>query len=257
MATRVMGGRYTVGSVRARRDQLVLGAAAAAVLIAIVVFAAPGGVRETAEPEATPMVGRPLFGGSLEAGVRYRTRSFIPQLSFVVSDRDWIVQDASRTDYLRLDRRIRTDTPGSELPPRSWLTFSRVTQVHNPDLPRRNVEAALGDPYAWMKRHPDLVVGPAEPITVAGIRGQSFHVTVSFSRPARAAGACRPLLVVCTSVAPDRYYPDGTRLRTIVLPLDGGPFVIDVQGQTQRDLDEVEVPATAVLRSLRLDVTRP
>jgi len=243
--------------VRVRRDQLVLGAAAAAVLIAIVAFAASSGVRKTAEPTPGPPAGKPLFGGSLEAGVRYRTRWFVPRVSFVVSDRDWLVQDASRTDYLRLDRRLRTDQPGSELPPRSWLTFSRITRLENPRFRSRNAEIALDDVYTWMKRHRDLVVGPAEPVTIAGIRGQSFHVNVSFSRPARAAGACRPLLVVCTSVAPDRYYPDGTRLRTIVLPLDGGPFVIDVQGQTQRDLDEVEVPATAVLRSLRLDVTRP
>jgi hypothetical protein len=252
-----MGGRYTVEAVRVRRDQLVLGAAAAALLIAIVVFAASSGVRDTVAPAPTPAAGRPLFGGSLETAVRYRTRSFIPQLSFVVSDRDWLVQDASRTDYLRLDRRIRSDTPGSELPPRSWLTFSRITQVNDPRLRRRNPEAALRNLYGWMKRHPDLVVGPAEPVTVDGIRGRSFHVTVRFSKPARAAGACRPLLLVCTSIAPDRYYPDGTRLRTIILPLDDGPFVIDMQGQTQRDLDELEFPADAVVRSLRIGPRRP
>jgi hypothetical protein len=238
-----------------RRDQVVLGAAAAAVLVGIVVFAAPSGVREGPAPTPTPAAGRPLFGGSLDAGVRYRTRAFIPAFSFVVSDSDWLVQDASRTDYLRLDRRIRSDAPGSELPPRSFLTFSRVQKAHDPKLRGRDAAGALRDMYGWMRRHPDLIVGPAEPVTIAGIRGQSFPVTVRFSRPARAAGACRPLLIVCTSISPDRYYPDGTRLRTIVLPLEDAPFVIDIQGQTQRDLDEVEVPAAAVLRSLRL--TRP
>jgi hypothetical protein len=108
-----------------------------------------------------------------------------------------------------------------------------------------------------MKRHPDLIVGHAEPVTIAGVRGQSFPVTVQFSKPARAAGACRPLLLVCTAISPDRYYPDGTRLRTIILPLADGPFVIDLQGATQRDLDEVEAPAAAVLRSLRVDLTTP
>jgi hypothetical protein len=243
--------------VRVRRDQLVLGAAAAAVLIAIVALAAPGGVRDAGTPTPTPSGERPLFGGSLEAGVRYRTRAFIPPLSFSVSDSEWIVQDASRTDYLRLDRRIRTDRAGSELPPRSFLTFSRITRIENRRFRSRDADIALEDVYGWMKHHPDLVVGPAEPTTVAGLRGKSFHVTVSFSRPARAAGACRPLLLVCTSVAPDRYYPDGTRLRTIVLPFPDGPFVIDLQGQTQRDLDDVEAPASALLRSLRVDLTRP
>jgi hypothetical protein len=251
-----MGRRYTVAPVAVRRDQLVLGAVAAAVLVAIVVVAAPSGVRHGPPPSPTP-AGRPLFGGSLEPGVRYRTRSFVPPLSFVVSDGDWLVQDDTGTDYLRLDRRIRSDAPGSELPPRSWLTFSRITRVFDPDFRSRNRDIALDDLHAWMKRHPDLIVGPAEPVTVAGIRGRSFPVAVRFSKPARAAGACRPLLIVCTSIAPDRYYPDGTRLRTIVLPLDNGPFVIDLQGQTQRDLEELEVPAAAVLRSLRLDATRP
>jgi hypothetical protein len=247
-----MGARYTVAAVAVRRDQLVLGAAAAAVLVAIVVIGAPRGVRERAEPTPTPAAGRPLFGGSLDAGVRYRTRSFVPPFSFVVADGDWLVQDATGTDHLQLDRRIRTDAPGSELPPRSWLTFSRVRRVFDPRFRHRDADIALDDLHAWMRRHPDLIVGPAEPVTVAGVRGESFHVTVRFSKPARPAGACRPLLVVCTSIAPDRYYPDGTRLRTIVLPLADGPFVIDIQGQTQRDLDEVEVPAAAVLRSVRL-----
>ena len=234
---------------------MVLGAAAAAVLVAIVVVGAPGGVRTTENPEPTPAAGRPLFSGSLEAGVRYRTRSFIPPLSFVVSDRDWMAMDATRTDVLRLDRRIRSDAPGSELPSRSSLTFSRLTQV--PELPRRSADLALVNVHAWLKNHRDLVVGRARPVTIAGIRGRSFPVAVHFSRPARAAGACRPLLIVCTSIAPDRYYPDGTRLRTIVLPLADGPFVIDLQGTSQRDLDEIEAPAAAILRSLRIDVTRP
>jgi hypothetical protein len=256
MATRVMGRRYTFAAVAVRRDQLVVGAAATAVLVAIVVLAAPRGVQQGPEPVPTP-AGRPLFGGSLEAGVRYRTRAFLPALSFAVSDGDWLVQDATATDYLRLDRRVRDDAPGSERPPRSFLTFSRLTRVFDPRFRHRRANLATRDLYAWMKRHPDLIVGPAAPVTVAGRRGRSFAVTVRFSKPARAAGACRPLLIVCTSIAPDRYYPDGTHLRTIVLSLDDGPFVIDLQGQTQKDLDEVEVPAAAVLRSLRIDATRP
>src|SRR3954453_19135411 len=69
MATRVMGRRYTFAAVAVRRDQLVVGAAAAAGLVAIVVLGAPRGVQQGPEPVPTP-AGRPLFGGSLEAGVR-------------------------------------------------------------------------------------------------------------------------------------------------------------------------------------------
>jgi hypothetical protein len=91
-------------------------------------------------------------------------------------------------------------------------------------------------------------------VTVAGVRGRVFDVAVDFTRPAHAAAACRALLIVCTAIAPGRYYPDGTRMRTYILPRTANtpPLVIDIVGQTQRDLDKVEAPAAEILRTLRL-----
>jgi hypothetical protein len=243
--------------VRLRRDQLVLGAVAAAVLLAIVAFAASSGVKtEPAEPTPTAVPGaeRELFGGSLEPRVRYRTRTFAPPLSFVVGDTEWLVEDAKQPAHLAVERRIRTGQPGSELPSRSSVVFSRIVQVFDPHTGHG---LYVDDLHAWLRRHPDLHVGPATPVTVAGVRGERFDVAVDFTRPAHAAAACRPLLIVCTAIAPGRYFPDGTRMRTYVLPRPGNtpPLVIDIVGQTQRDLDNVEAPAAELLRTLRIGAT--
>jgi hypothetical protein len=233
-----MTRRYTVGGVGARREQVVLGAVAAAVLVAIVAFAAAGGGVRTATPTPTPRPRptiepvRPLFGGSLEPGVRYRTRAFVPALSFKVADTEWLVDDATQPNILRLDRRDRTQQPGSELPPSAFLTFSRITEVYNPRTGRPT--AAPFDLYAWMRRHPNLRVSARRHVTVAGVPGESFRVTVHFSTPAVDAPECRRrLLVTCTAIAPNRIYRDGTRMRTVVLATEPDPLVIDLTGTTR------------------------
>jgi hypothetical protein len=247
--------------VRVRRDQLVLGAVAAALLVAIVVFAATsssvktdGSPTPTPTATATPASERDLFGGSLEPRVRYHTRAFLPPLSFVVGDTEWLVTDATQTNQLVLERRVRTGAPGSELPSRSSLIFSRVVQVLDH---RSGVPMPVDDLYPWLRRHPDLVVGPAEPVTIAGTEGERFDAIVRFRRPAHPDPACRRLLIVCTSVIPGIFYPDGLRIRMIVLHMDGPPFLIQIVGLTQRDRDKVAAPAMEVLRTLRIGLTRP
>jgi hypothetical protein len=236
---------------RVRRDLLVLGAVAAALLVAIVAFAASTTVTTQpgqATPTATPASEKDLFGGSLEPRVRYRTRNFVPTISFVVGDTEWFVADATRPDPLMLERRLRTGRPGGELPSRSALIFSRVIGVVDP---RSGRLLQVDDLYRWLKRHPDLVVSRAEPVTVAGLDGRRFDERVRFSEPAVVADVCRAQLTVCTLIAPNRFYTNGTRMHTFVLPLPGdGPLVIDIVGRTQRDLDKVEAPAEEVLRTL-------
>jgi hypothetical protein len=240
--------------VGARREQVVLGAVAAAVLVAIVAFAALGsGVKtDTTPPRPTPVptpaADRDLFGGSLEPGVRYHTRAFIPALSFEVADTEWIVQDATQPNMLTLERRNRTSRPGSERPPDAFLMFSRITDVYNPRTGR--VEVAPADLHAWMRRHPDLRVGAPEQVTVAGVPGESFSIGVNFTRPAVDAPDCHALLLTCTAINPQRYFPDGTRMRTIVLRTEPDPLVIDLIGNSRA----IDSPADLVLRSLQIGV---
>jgi hypothetical protein len=232
-----------------------MGAVAAAVLVAIVAFAAAGtGVRNqqatpTPTPQPTPAADRDLSVGSLEPGVRYHTRAFIPALSFEVADTEWLVRDATLRSALTLDRRRnRTARPGSELPPRAFLTFSRITQVYDPRSGR--IELAPADLHAWMRRHPDLRVGRVEPETVAGVPADSFRVLVRFRRPAVSAPECVPLQITCTAIAPVRYFPDRAGMRTIVLATEPDPLVIDLIGPS----DEIEGPSAPLLRSLRIGI---
>jgi hypothetical protein len=232
----------TVEAVRARREQVVMGAVAAAVLVAIVALAAAGGgVKQiTATPTPAPPEGgdRPLFGGSLEPGVRYRARFFVPALSFAVADAEWIAQGTTQTDRLLLVRRIRTGAPGGERDPRSYLSFSRSS------LPAGRLRRA-------MRSDRRLVVGRPRAALVAGVPAESFPVGLRFRDQAT---ACRTLLLVCTTIPPGRYLTAGTRMRRIVLRMEPGTLVIDVIGATQRDLDKVEAPAADVLRTLRIGV---
>jgi hypothetical protein len=237
--------------VRVRRDQLVLGAVVAALLVAIVAFAASTTVTRRSEPPtptATPASQRDLFGGSLEPRVRYRTRMFDPPLSFVPGDAEWLVIDASRPDSLMLERRYRTGEPGGELPSRSALVFSRVNEVIDP---RSGDTIHVDDLYRWLRQHPDLDVSRVEPVTLAGLEGLRFDERVRFTRPARPASVCRPQLIECTLIAANRYYANGIRMHTLVLTItDDAPLVIDMVGRTQRDLDAVEAPAEELLRTL-------
>jgi hypothetical protein len=230
--------------VRARRDQVVLGAVAAAVLVAIVALAAAGGgvkqVVATPTPGPSERGDRPLFGGSLEPRVRYRTRFFVPALSFAVADAEWIAQGTTQPDRLLLVRRRRTGAPGGERDPRSYLSFSRSP------LPAVRLPSAL-------RSDPHLVVGRLRATSVAGVPAQTFRLGLRFRD---SATACRTLLLVCTTIPPGRYLTPGTQMRRIVLRTEPDPIVVDLIGAKQRDLDDVEAPAMAVVRTLRI-VRRP
>jgi hypothetical protein len=74
------------------------------------------------------LAGTPLFGGSLQPGQRYRTRSFQPALSFVVHDGDWLARETKSPTLVVLD--------GSRLPNRPmFLAFQRYRRVYGPDRP--------------------------------------------------------------------------------------------------------------------------
>jgi len=233
-----------------------VGAVATALLVAIVVFAAStGGVEggsATPTPTATPESQRDLFGGSLEPRVRFRTREFVPPLSFVVGDTEWLARDTTSADYVLIERRNRTGQPGGEYPGRSWLSFSRLPLVY--ETRHGTAIEAPADLYAWMRRHPDLDVGRREPATIAGVRGYVFTAHVGFQRPAVFPAVCIRPDVPCTAIAPNRSLLKGAWMETYVLRMpDGLPLVIDVTGLRRRDLNEVEVPAGELLRTLRFD----
>jgi hypothetical protein len=249
--------RQALPSVRA-----VLAVVAAVVLAGILVVAFTGGRREeppvAKRPVPTATGDRELFGGSLESGVRYRTRAFVPALSFEVADAEWTVPDASATASLVLARRNRIPgRAGSERRPTEFVSFTRSTHVYDPDT-RGLTSSLVPAPFdlrAWLAEHPDLRVGPVEPVTVAGVPGEAFAVTVAFMTPVHRDPSCRlTSLRPCTAIAPGASFFNRTRMRAILLRIEPDPLLISLIAAPRGDLQELEVAAAPVLRSLRIGV---
>ncbi len=241
--------------------RLVLTAAAAAALALIVLLAVSGidtqpvdrGERPAARP--TPE-GRDLFGGQLVPDVRYRTRSFVPTLSFEVPDRFWYAAVTDSPDAVILDRH-RDLKPGEFFKPLGGMRFDRISTVYDPAVRGLGASrvAAPTDYIAWLREHPDLRVSASQPVQVADTPGQSVTVEVSFTRPAHSDAFCRNRYrITCTFLAPTMSYNNGVRLRVIVLDTEPQPLVITIGGVNERALAAVEKAATPVLDSLRIGV---
>jgi hypothetical protein len=241
--------------------RLVLTAAAAAVMALAVVLAIsalntrPLDDDPAVVAEPTPEA-RDLFGGTLEPDVRYRTRDFVPTLSFAVPDDLWYVEDTTRADALVLDRRRRLK-PGEFGRQPGWLAFDRLAELHDPTV--RGLAAsripAPADLYEWLRHHPDLRVGASESVTVANVPGRSFPVEVRFTRPAHSDPFCRQrYLRTCTLLAPGVSFLNGTRLRIIILATEPQPLIVSIGGYSERALATVEKAAAPVLDTLRIGV---
>jgi hypothetical protein len=241
--------------------RFVLTAAAAAALALIVLLAvtaldtAP--VDRGTHPAARPTPeGRELFGGQLAPDVRYRTRAFVPTLSFVVAGDEWYVGETALPDALVLDWRPHLE-PGEFSRPVGFLAFDRITEVYAPRV--RGLEAsrvaAPADYIDWLRKHPDLRVSAPEPVQVADTPGEGVDVEVRFTKPAHSDPFCRQrFLRTCTLLAPGISFFDGVRLRVIVLATEPQPLVITVGGVNERALATVRAAAAPALDSLRIGV---
>lgn len=212
-------------------------------------------------PPPERLTGRPLFGGSLEPGVRYVTRKLDPQISFEVSDGTWFVRDATGSDSLALERRRGANTPGAETGPLAYLFFERIVRVTDPGTGR--AVAAPRDLLAWLRRHPDLRAGESGRTTVAGRPARFLETTVAFTRPAQRDRVCEARLTtrstdpnaplpLCMKLTPDIGLPNGVRTRWIVLDVGGRPFMIEIEGWGKGPYDRVLGPAGRVLDSLQI-----
>jgi hypothetical protein len=241
--------------------RFVLAAAAAAAMALIVLLAAgalstrtPDDERQAAPPKPET---RDLFGGTLQPGVRYRTRAFVPALSFEVTGRDWKVGETARSDVLILDHGEPFFEPEGERRPPAGLWFTRILQVNDPAVRglAASVEPAPADLYRWMRAHPDLRVGRSEPVTVGGVPGDSFIAEVRFRRPTHDSPACRESFqVTCTVLTPEMAFQDHTLLRVTVLRTGPQPLVIMHEHFTRAGLHDLEEAAAPVLDSLQIGV---
>ena len=237
-------------------------AAAARAAIALIVLLAAAALRTQApddeQRQAAPqrVEGRDLFGGELLPRVRYRTRAFSPTLAFEVADRDWRAAVTTERDLLLIDHgEPYFDPVSGERRPPGALWFTHILEVYDPAV--RSLPASLAqapaDLHAWMSAHPDLRVGPAEPVTVAGVAGESFDVDVRFRRPAHGDPRCRESFqVTCTALTPSLSFQDHTLLRVTVLRTGSEPLVIMLEHFRRGALRNLQKAAAPVLESLRI-----
>lgn len=244
--------------VPARRTLL---AAAAAAAVALVVVIAAGSLSTVPDdddrPVATPTPeARPLFGGQIVPDVRYQTRAFVPTLSFVVRDDKWRAVITEQPDVLLLERGEGYFDPGTgERRPPAALTFGYIREVYDPALRglQASRTAAPADLYAWLRAHPDLRVGRAEPVTVAGVPGKQFPIEVRFDRPTHPDPECRRRWqVTCTALVPGASLQAGTLIQMTILGTEPDPLVITIDHFTRAGLREIEKAAGPMLDSLRI-----
>jgi hypothetical protein len=144
--------------------------AVAAAAVALAIFVLPWSVSPAPQP-AVPQAqlpGEPLFGGSLQAGERYRTQHLVPSISFVATGDRWFAQDTDTSDGLLLqwrEGRLGSST-GRELAPVLFLGFLRLPTVYDPGT--LHARPAPRDLVGWLRANPDLGVTGVSRTTLFG-----------------------------------------------------------------------------------------
>jgi hypothetical protein len=208
-AARPLPRRHAVG-----RPVLVRGAAVALAVVAAVlaIVVLPWGPRHAPAPamRATPLPGQPLFGGSLDPGVRYATRALQPQISFRVSGDRWFVYDATSPTSLFLQRREGNPAKGTELPPRLFLGYFRMPRVTDPGTGA--VRPAPDDLVGWLRSNPNLGITAVTRTQLFGHPATRLAVHIP-THPMRVDANCGfakvtvasqpPAVATCAAMAPD------------------------------------------------------
>jgi hypothetical protein len=218
------------------RPALVRGAALAAAVaaVAIVVLVVPWGADRAPAPALQPSLpGRPLFGGSLEGGVRYRTRALHPPISLRAVRPYWFVYDATSQTSLVLQRREGEAGKGTgEKPPVLFLAFLRLPQLLDPAT--GEIHPAPGDLVGALRANPDLGITQATRTTLFGRPATrlSFHVP---RQPERTTPDCPfakvtvdtepPNVATCMAVAPNAQLPANST-GYLIVPDGANPLVV-------------------------------
>jgi hypothetical protein len=222
-------------------------AAAAAVLAVVVLGRHQAPAPHPAKRAQLP--GRPLFGGSLERGVRYRSRALVPAVSFVAGGLPWAASEAGRPDILALTSGPAGYQPKLH-PPLYFLDFVRIPRVLDPASgAAARVPADLA---AWLRAHPDLRAGASRRVTVAGLPATQLDFTV-VRRPARQDPYCREhFRLRCTALAPNLSLIAGARARALVVRSGPEPLVVVQSAVGPARFDRLLTGAAPVLDSLRI-----
>jgi hypothetical protein len=201
-------------------------------VLAIVVLTR--GDAPTPPPPAThpALPGRPLFGGSLDDGVRYRTRGLQPAISLRAIGPQWFVYDASSPTTLVLQRREGDPAQGTERAPLLFLAFFRLPTVVDPGT--GNVVPAPEDVVGWLRSNPNLGVTTVTRTRLFGgpATRLAFHIP---KHPARVNPDCEygkvsvdtapPSLAACAAIAPSFSAPADSA-GYVIVPDGPDPLVV-------------------------------
>ena len=238
----------------------VVAAGVAAVLITLALIAADQAGRTNERRVSGPRAQRvePLFGGTIDRGVRYRSRKLAVPVSFVAHDDGWFADVADQPGVIILER---TPAHVTHSRSRQYLSIGVPGKVVDPHHGRE--EPAPADPVRWIRRHPDLRVTRAARVTVGGRPATMLDTTVVFRTPVKHGRGCeqryvspfQPLngpIIPCTTLAPGFEVPRGMRITWLLLTApDGTPLLIEFDafpvGQYQRLLPK----AVELLGTLR------
>jgi hypothetical protein len=220
--------RRAVGAARA-----VLWACAALVGVLVVLAVGACGAPEEAKPRPLPDVTRKLDPGT------YRTEWFEPAFSFRVGGGWTYLPLGSKPDDLALARG------------QTGLRFFKVREVFKPDE-RYEVVEAPNDLVGWLRRHPYLRTSAPQTVTVGGVEGKRFDVSVG-DLPQDYSGECGPDCVAQFRLSDGTVLgiSKGEKARGIVLEDVGGDTVAIGFGGPADEVDEHAPEAQKVIDTVQ------
>jgi hypothetical protein len=196
------------------------------------------------------VTGQPLFGGTLEPGVRYATRDLVPAVSFVASGLPWMADGTQSPLALTL---VATGK-GFQMPkldrPALVLTFARLPNVVDPKT--NNVLPAPKDLIGWLRAHPDLRAGTPVPVTLAGRAATRLDFTV-VAHPSREDPFCRTRYQFsCALLGPDASIKAGSAVRVFVVPGQPDPLLVTLISSDPSKMGRLIKGSEPLLASLRI-----
>jgi hypothetical protein len=199
--------------------------------------------------------GKPLYGGSLEGGVRYHSLNLRPGVSFIPGDDNWFVDDTSNMFFLFVQRREPGEKPGSAYEDvLGGVGLGTVpTTLYDPDRPGRHEVPVQGNFGRFLDRFPDVETTAPRPTQVAGLDGYAFDLRVEMRNRDNLDRECsRHFSRPCVKVGPDFSALDGARHHVAVLNSTRGPFAVTIEGLGEGRFERLEGPANELISTLRI-----
>lgn len=215
-----------------------------AAVLAVAHFGGGDG-RQTAKPHSQA---KPLFGGTVTAGVPVRTQAFFVPLELRFPNARWLAT-AVETDFIALA--LQPGDPNTR--PTSFLYFSRSSgRVWDPRHPHRLLPAPR-DLFGFLAAHPDVDAKRPQPATLAGHRARVMDLTFRFKRPLRSALYCQGQGFRCTQLGPGDLHPEGERDRVWEVQTRRGPLYVFVVGWDAAAFRDTINATQPILSTLKID----